>query len=567
MAWLRQLTGSRAAQKTCERAYTKAAAAKPFLGGRWCLVAEQREGHRLTLKRELGLWALVATAVCTVVGGGINVLSIEIQEAVPGVGGLVPLAFAIGALPALLVAAAYAALASAMPRAGGAYVYISRGLSPFLGFMATFSQWYGFSVACGVIAYMDVALLKAAALYAHLDSLAAWLETPAARLGVPIAMLWLFWFINYIGVRVYGLTVSVLMLTMFAGGAVMLGASLAANHDVFAQAMLAKRQVNVQEVIARYVPPPNLHALGPLAKAVVMLFFAYIGFETASQAGGEARNPRRTLPLALMVSAVVIAGYYVSLSYGLYHAAPWQYVAQIVHEHEAELSMPEILGVLMPAGLAVFVALMAAVVLADDLPPMLLGSSRLFYAWACDGVFPQRWAAVHRRFRTPGIALTATTVFASLGALGCHRFGAAKLGVDAVVLAILFNYAITGLTLITLRHRNPQLHEQMTFLRKRWEQVAVGAATVGIIGTMLVVQIWDNLAKYVEAARKALEAGQPAWEAWLANMPACAVFPWLTMLLVGAIIFAASWRRAAREGQDLASTFRQLPVEEEGVEG
>ncbi|MCX7597706.1 MAG: APC family permease [Armatimonadetes bacterium] len=530
-------------------------------------MAQERKQHQLRLKRELGLWALVATAVCTVVGGGINVLSIEIQGAVPGVGGLVPLAFAVGAIPALLVAAAYAALASAMPRAGGAYVYISRGLSPFLGFIATFSQWYGFSIACGVIAYMDVALLKAAALYAHLDSLAAWLETPQARLGLPIAMIWLFWFINYIGVRIYGLTVSVLMLTMFAGGAVMLGASLAANHDVYAQAMLAKRGVNIQEVIARYSPPPNLHTLGPLAKAVVMLFFAYIGFETASQAGGEARDPRRTLPLALMLSALIIAGYYVSLSYGLYHAAPWQYVAQVVSEHEAELSMPEILGVLMPAGLAVFVALMAAVVLADDLPPMLLGSSRLFYAWACDGVFPRRWAAVHRRFRTPGIALAATAVFASLGALGCHKFGAANLGVDAVVLAILFNYAITGLTLITLKSRNPQLHEQMTFLKKRWEQLVIGLGTVTMVGAMLIVQVWDNLARYLQSATKALAAGEPAWKAWLANMPGCAVFPWLTMLIVGAIIFAASWRKAAREGQDLASTFRQLPVEEEGVEG
>ena len=56
-----------------------------------------------TLARELGLAGLVATAVCTVIGGGINVLTFGIQGKVPGIGPYVPLAFVLGVLPALLV--------------------------------------------------------------------------------------------------------------------------------------------------------------------------------------------------------------------------------------------------------------------------------------------------------------------------------------------------------------------------------------------------------------------------------------------------------------------------------
>jgi len=101
------------------------------------------------LRRELTLLALVATAVCTVIGGGINVLTVEIQEKVPGIGSLVPLAFMLGAIPALFAALSYGVLSSAMPRAGGGYIYISRALHPFVGFIATFSKWFGLAAAAG----------------------------------------------------------------------------------------------------------------------------------------------------------------------------------------------------------------------------------------------------------------------------------------------------------------------------------------------------------------------------------------------------------------------------------
>ena len=72
-------------------------------------------------------------------------------------------AFAFAALPALFAAFAYAILASAMPRAGGSYIYASRGLSPYLGFIASFSQWFGLSIAIGVIAYVIVPFFRDAA--------------------------------------------------------------------------------------------------------------------------------------------------------------------------------------------------------------------------------------------------------------------------------------------------------------------------------------------------------------------------------------------------------------------
>ncbi len=107
-----------------------------------------------TLSRQIGLLGLIATGVCSMIGAGINVIPIMIQRNVPGIGPYVLHAYLLAMLPALLAALAYAVLASGMPRAGGSYVFASRSLHPYLGFVASFSQWFGLSMAMGVVAYV-----------------------------------------------------------------------------------------------------------------------------------------------------------------------------------------------------------------------------------------------------------------------------------------------------------------------------------------------------------------------------------------------------------------------------
>ncbi|MRR37305.1 amino acid permease, partial [bacterium] len=107
---------------------------------------------RTGLARDMGLLGLTATGISSMVGAGINVIPFMIQRNVPGIGPNVLPAYLFAAVPAILAGLAYAILASAMPRAGGSYVYASRGLNPYLGFVASFSQWFSLCVAIGVVA-------------------------------------------------------------------------------------------------------------------------------------------------------------------------------------------------------------------------------------------------------------------------------------------------------------------------------------------------------------------------------------------------------------------------------
>src|SRR6185295_11143090 len=192
------------------------------------------------LARELGLAGLTATGVCSMVGAGINVIPFMIQRNVPGIGPFVLQAFAFAALPAVLAAIAYAILASAMPRAGGSYVYVSRGLDPYLGFVASFSQWFALSIAIGVVSYVFVPFVRDIALALGLRGAAAALEAGWLRLTLSLAVLWAAAAINLLGVAIYERLMVPLMYLTFILAGVVIVAGFAFDHADFAAAVLAR---------------------------------------------------------------------------------------------------------------------------------------------------------------------------------------------------------------------------------------------------------------------------------------------------------------------------------------
>ena len=142
------------------------------------------------LTRQLGLMGLAATGICSMLGAAINVIPFMIQRSVAGIGPYVLPAYVFAAVPAILAALAYAVLASAMPRAGGSYIYASRVLNPYLGFVASFSQWFGLSVAIGVVSYVLIPFIRDVVVALGMDGLATTLDTGPVRVGLALAFLW-----------------------------------------------------------------------------------------------------------------------------------------------------------------------------------------------------------------------------------------------------------------------------------------------------------------------------------------------------------------------------------------
>ena len=275
-----------------------------------------------------------------------------------------------------------------------------------------------------------------------------------------------------------------------------------------------------------------------IARAAAWLFFAYIGFAGISQAGGEARNARRILPRAFLIATAVICTYYLLFSWAVYHATGWKFISGFVAAAGDNASVPLIIGVIMPPALASFVAIMAALALANDIPPMLLATSRLFFAWARDGVFPRGWAAINPRFHTPHWALTACALVSTGYALICHKWTYFA-AIDTVVIALTFTYLLVALSVLTLPGRNPEISRHVAFIRSRGSQIVVACLAIVSLLPLLLLEL-------VVQDRRTTSF-------------------WLGALVVGGLIFLVMWRREVKRGEDMRAVFAALPTGAEDV--
>ena len=170
----------------------------------------------------MGLLLVTATGICSMMGASINVIPFMIQKNVPGIGPYVVPAFLFAAIPAVFAAYAYAILSSAMPRAGGSYLYASRGLSPYLGFIASFSQWFGLSIVIGVISYIIVPFIRDIFFNLELNNISDFLEIGYVRLFISLMLIWSFVLVNILGGKVYKNTLIPMLVIMFVLGSIVI---------------------------------------------------------------------------------------------------------------------------------------------------------------------------------------------------------------------------------------------------------------------------------------------------------------------------------------------------------
>jgi amino acid transporter len=486
------------------------------------------------LERRLGLLGLAATGICSMLGAAINIVPFMLQRSVPGIGPYVLPAYLFAAVPALLAALAYASLSSAMPRAGGSYVFASRGLSPYLGFVASFSQWFGLSVAIGVVSYVMIPFIRDAVAAFGWDGMAATLETGPVRVGLALAFLWVSVGINMRGVRSVERILVPLMFVMFLLGGVVIVAGFLFDQVDFAAGLLAREGLTVPDTTAEF-------GWGKFLAASAVLFSSFIGFDSIAQAGGEAKNPARALPLAIGIAVVSVGTFYFLFTAAVYHTVPWQFVAE--RAQSQDLTAPGLLGyVLEPQWTALIVA-GAAIALINDLPAMLLAVSRLMFAWAEDGVFPKGVAKVHPSWHTPHIALILSGLMASASILGSHFAGDFFLGVDILVTSMLVNFAVMCLTVIYLPSRNPEIAQRMTVLSNRALQVPLAVAGTLLLGLFLSVHLWKDLT-----------ADVGAW--YFHSTPL-----WLGVMGLATVIYFRELASLKRAGVDTDAIFSELPPE------
>lgn len=483
----------------------------------------------------MSLLGLAATGICSMLGASIYVVPFMIQRNVPGIGPYVLPAFLLASVPAILAALSYSILASAMPRAGGSYIYASRGLSPYLGFVASFSQWFGLSIAIGVISYVIIPFFRDITFQLGLVEMSELLDTGAIRVSLALLLLWVFVFINIRGVRVYERTVIPLMILMFALGGVVIVAGFIFNHADFIKAIGDEGNLSTQ------IQEQVTFNWNTFLAAAALLFSSFIGFDSIAQAGGEAKNPTRNLPLAIIIAVITVGGFYFLFTTSVYHAVPWQFVASKAMEQD--VTAAGMLGYLLPAGWALAIVFGAAIALLNDLPAMILSVSRLMFAWAEDGIFPKNVARIDQKYQTPKPAIIASGLMASVGILGSHFAGDFFLGIDIMVTSMLVNFLLMCITVITLPSKNPGIAADVKAIKNRVLQLWIAWSGAIILSGFLIIHIIKDMNSRVEA-----------W--YFHSTPV-----WMIVMLMASIIYFRERKKLKISGVDTTQHFSRLPEE------
>ncbi|MGW4533949.1 amino acid permease [Nocardia sp. NPDC004340] len=387
------------------------------------------DGEHTALRRSMGLTALIALSVGATLGTGIFVV---LGEAAPLAGPAVVVSFVIAALAALFSALSYAELAGAVPVSGSAYSYTYATLGEIVAWVCGWCLLleYGVSVAA-------VAVGWGAYLNEFLGSTIGWripdvLAQPPGEGGV----------INLPAAVVVLLATAVLL------GGIRESARVTTVTTIIKIAVLVFFVV----VAVTAFNSSNLHPFAPegisgIGAAASMVFFSFIGFDAASTAGEEAKNPQRDLPRAIIISLGIVTLMYVLVALTAVGAVGVDDVSS------SGASLATVLDQVTGRGWpATILAAGAVIAIASVVLTVLYGQTRILVAMSRDGLMPNVLSRVGQK-RVPTInTLIVGGVVAVLSAL-------VPLGelVNATNIGTLVSFGLVNIGVLVLRRTKPDL--------------------------------------------------------------------------------------------------------------
>ncbi|MFG1944611.1 amino acid permease [Nonomuraea sp. NPDC048826] len=397
------------------------------------IVAEGGHGEGGELRRTMGLWQLTLFSVGATLGTGIFVI---LGQAVPKAGPAVVLAFVLAAITALFSALSYAELAGTIPVAGSSYSYAYATLGELVAWVCGWCLMleYAVSVAAVSVGWGEY-------LNAFLESLAGW-SLPDAITRSP-------------GQDGGVVNVTAILIVLLATWLLMRGASESATANVVFVVIKVAVLLFFCAVAFTGFTAGNFAPFAPMGVAGItaaasQVFFSYIGFDAASTAGEEAKNPRRDLPWAIVLSLVIVTAVYVLVAVAAVGAMPW---TDFDPEHtEASLSLIADLATGSTwAGL--IISFGAVIAIASVVLTVMYGQTRILFAMSRDGLVPRIFQRVSMRRQVPAANTLIVTAFV------CVLAGLVPLGqlAEATSIGTLFAFAIVNAGVLVLRYRRPDL--------------------------------------------------------------------------------------------------------------
>ncbi len=400
------------------------------------------------LKRSLKIKDLVAIGVGFVIGSGIFVtagLAAAGSGDYPAAGPAVTVSFIIVALACLLCVLCYAEFASYIPSAGSAYTYAYASLGEFtawilgwnlileymVGNIAVAISWSGYFASICRGFGLDIPTWL---LHSYFGADPQVIASAPQILGVPI---------------VFNLPAVLIVLLICA--MVIRGMRESANVN---DALVVLKILIILGVIglgACYVNPQNWIPFAPnglagIQAGAAIVFFAYIGFDAITTVAEETENPKRDLPLGMIITLVISTTLYVATSAVLTGMVPYSQLGT----SDPMATAFELLNMPM---VAAFISIGAVISMTAVLIIFQIAQPRIFFAMARDGLLPKSLSKVHPVYRTPYITTLGMAAFVTLGA----GFMDLSVVIELCNIGTLFAFAAVCLGVIVMRRTRPEI--------------------------------------------------------------------------------------------------------------
>ncbi len=411
------------------------------------LFAEATESEK-GLKKTLTARALVALGVGAIIGAGL--FSITGGAAANNAGPAITISFIIAAVGCAFAGLCYAEFASMIPIAGSAYTYSFATMGEFIAWIIGWDLVLEYAVGAATVSISWSRYLVKFLEYFDIHLSPAWTLSPfdGGIINLPAVF------------------IIVLMSLLLVKGT---------RESAFVNGIIVVLKVAVVLIFIalgwQYIHPENYTPYIPqntgtfgefgfsgIVRAAAIVFFAYIGFDAVSTAAQETKNPKRDMPIGILLSLAICTVLYILFAHVMTGVASYQMFAGKDGIAPVAVAIDN-MGTRGPDGVVVpdYPWLNKAIILAilggysSVILVMLMGQSRVFFSMSKDGLLPKVFSDVHPKFRTPAKNNFLFMLFVSLFA----AFVPARVVGEMTSIGTLFAFILVCIGVMVMRRKMP----------------------------------------------------------------------------------------------------------------
>lgn len=412
------------------------------------LLTEASESEK-GLKKTLTAPALVALGIGAIIGAGL--FSITGLAAANNAGPAITISFIVAAVGCAFAGLCYAEFASMIPVAGSAYTYSFATMGEFIAWIIGWDLVLEYAVGAATVAISwSRYLVKFLSNFnIHVDP--AWMSSPfdGGIINIPAVFI-----------------VMVMSLILARG----------TKESALINGIIVLIKVTVVLIFIalgwQYIRPENYHPYIPenvghfgefgfsgIIRAAAIVFFAYIGFDAVSTAAQETKNPKRDMPIGILLSLAICTILYILFAHVMTGVANYKEFAgkdgiapvAVAIDHMGKMNAD---GSITPdypwLNNAIIIAILGGY--ASVILVMLMGQSRVFFSMSKDGLIPKVFSAVHPKYRTPAKNNFLFMLFVSLFA----AFVPARVVGEMTSIGTLFAFILVCIGVMVMRAKMPE---------------------------------------------------------------------------------------------------------------